>query len=118
MTNAKHGVATSPPILEEVAETLRENKRVRKWLGLSDADIEKFIAHLPTLCVVTAGNVEVGSVVEDDPDDDKFLAAAIESGAPYVVSEDRHLRKLARWHDIEIMSRDEFKAELDRHGVP
>jgi predicted nucleic acid-binding protein len=47
-----------------------------------------------------------------------LLATALESGACYIVSEDRHLRDLRQWRNVKIMSRDEFIAELDRLRVP
>lgn len=115
---AGHKVAISPQILEEVQEKMRTDEDVRDWLALSDKDIEQYLADLPRYCVLTAGTLTVTGVVKDDPDDDMVLAAAKESGAEYVISEDRHLRKIREWVGIKIMNRDAFMAELDRLGVP
>ena len=54
----------------------------------------------------------------DDPDDDAVIAAALESGASYIVSEDQHLLKFGRYAGITILNRDAFQIELDRLGVP
>jgi predicted nucleic acid-binding protein len=56
--------------------------------------------------------------VTADPDDDAVIAAAVEAKASYIVTEDRHLLAVRRHETIRIMSRDEFRAELDRLGVP
>lgn len=39
----------------------------------------------------------------DDPDDDKFLACAIASGAKVIVSGDKHLLKVSGFNNIEII---------------
>lgn len=81
---AGHQVATSPQILDEVREKMLTSKKLRKWLALPDTDIERFLKHLATICVVTPGVVTVHGVVADDPDDGKILAAAAESGGSYI----------------------------------
>ena len=73
---------------------------------------------MPRYFRTTPGLVTVVGAVKDDPKDDKILAAAKEAGASYLISEDRHLRKLKVWEGIQIMNRDEFTSELDRLGVP
>lgn len=39
-----------------------------------------------------------------DPKDDKFLAAALEGKADYIVSGDPHLLNLGCYHDVEIIT--------------
>jgi predicted nucleic acid-binding protein len=64
------------------------------------------------------GIVTAAGAVPADSDDDHIIAAAVESHATYIVSEDRHLIDLAIYAGIKIRSRDAFSAELDRLGVP
>lgn len=115
---AGHTVAASAAIFAEVREKLLGDTDVRRWLELSPRDIPTFLNSLPRLCRQTPGILQVTGVVREDPNDDMVLAAALEAGAEYLVSEDRHLRKLRRWQGIRILSRDELQAELDRLGVP
>ena len=46
-----------------------------------------------------------------DPDDDKFLAAAMASGVRLIVSGDKHLHRIAGWQGVEVMTPREFVRE-------
>jgi putative PIN family toxin of toxin-antitoxin system len=111
-------VAASPAILDEVAEKIRTKERLRRWLKLTDADIEEFVTILPSLLRIVPGAVQAKGVVTADPTDDKTIAAAIEAGASFIVSQDKHLRDLGSYGLAAIMSLEEFAAELDRQGIP
>lgn len=114
---ADHAVAVSPLILDEVREKMLTKPRLRDWLNLPDEKITAFLDDLATICLVVPGHISAVGAVPADPKDDKIVAAAIESDADYIVSEDRHLRDLKVYQGIPIMSRDEFAAELERLGV-
>ena len=114
LTTLGHRVALTPSILADVSDKLRNKASLRKWLGVDDKKIEQFIDALRALCLVFPGVVSVHAAVLADPDDDEILAAAVESGATYVISEDRHLLDLGTWQGIRILTRDELMEELDR----
>ena len=119
LDNAGWIISATPAILEEVREKLETKPSLRKWLALSDDDIAEFVNRvLPALVRVYPGVVTATGAVPDDPDDDVVIAAAIESQAKYIVSEDRHLLSLGNYAGINILNRDEFRTELDRLGVP
>ena len=44
----------------------------------------------------------------EDPDDDKFLACALESGSKVIVSGDRHLFKVSGYRKIEVLKPRDF----------
>ena len=112
-------VAATPAILEEVREKLRTKQTLRKWLSLSDEDITDFVDNvLPALVRMYPGSATAMGAVPADPDDDVVMAAALESQAKYIVSEDNHLLSLGDYAGIQILSRDAFRDELDRLGVP
>ncbi len=48
----------------------------------------------------------------DDPADDKFLACAVAAGVRWIVSGDKHLRKVSPFQGIEVVSPRAF---VDRH---
>jgi len=112
-------VAASPQILAEVRDKMLSKPSLRKWLELSDAEIANFLDQdLPGKTRAIPGTRNAHGAVPADPKDDKIIAAALESKAAYIVSEDRHLLDLGDYQGIKIMNREQFWAELDRLGVP
>ena len=49
--------------------------------------------------------------IEEDPDDDKFISAALTSGARRIISGDKHLLRLKKYRKIEIITPAEFLKE-------
>ena len=47
-------------------------------------------------------------IVEDDPDDNKFLECAVALDCKVIISGDKHLKNIKKYMDIEIMSPREF----------
>ena len=47
-------------------------------------------------------------VIKEDPDDDRVLECALACKAKYIVSQDKHLRKLGKFRGIEILSPEQF----------
>ena len=47
-------------------------------------------------------------VIAQDPDDDKFLACAVASRAPWIVSGDAHLLTVRRYRGIPIVTPKQF----------
>jgi putative PIN family toxin of toxin-antitoxin system len=85
-------VAATPAILAEVREKLQNKPALRKWLALTDADIADFVDHvLPALVRLYPGIVTATGAVVADPDDDVVVAAALESQAGYIVTEDQNI---------------------------
>jgi putative PIN family toxin of toxin-antitoxin system len=119
LDNAGWIIAATPAILQEVRQKLQTKPALRKWLALNDADIAEFVDNvLPALVRLYPGTVTAAGAVPADPDDDVVVAAPLESLADYIVSEDLHLLKLGRYAEITILSRDAFREELNRLGVP
>jgi putative PIN family toxin of toxin-antitoxin system len=50
--------------------------------------------------------------ISADPEDDKFLAAALAADAAIVISGDRHLRDVSGWRGIAVLTPRQF---ADRH---
>ena len=44
----------------------------------------------------------------EDPDDDKFIACALEGGSKLIVSGDRHLLKVSGYRNIEVLKPRDF----------
>jgi len=56
------------------------------------------------------------NVVKQDPDDNKFIEAALEGEADYIVTQDRHLLKLKEFEGIKIVTPEEFLRILKTHN--
>lgn len=50
------------------------------------------------------------TAVKDDPDDNKFVEAALEGKAQYIISQDRHLVDMEEYRGIKILRPDRFLA--------
>jgi putative PIN family toxin of toxin-antitoxin system len=111
-------VAVTPQILGEIADKLKTKPSLRKWLGVSDDDIQEFLERLTVVCRVISGVVQAHGAVPADPKDDIIIAAALEADADFIVSEDKHLLALGRYSGIRILNRLEFDSELTRMGLP
>lgn len=53
--------------------------------------------------VFTAKTPTIG-IVEDDPDDNKFIECAVALDSKIIISGDKHLRNLKKYIDIDILS--------------
>jgi len=119
LESARWSVAATPQILDEVRDKLLQSASLRKWLQLSDQEIDEFVvSDLPVKVTLTPGHVQARGAVPTDADDDMIIAAAIEADASYIITEDKDLLTLGQYKGIVIMTRREFADELDRLGVP
>ena len=92
----------SPAILAEVRRSLSYPK-VRKYIKASDEDLELWVVSLELIAQPVEGNLRVNAVAED-PDDNKYIEAAVEGLAQFIVSGDRHLLSLKSYQDIRIVT--------------
>ena len=97
---AEYILLTSPSIIEEVKDVLQ---RPEKNFSISPDEIEEVIESLMTKAFVTQGTLQVNAV-QNDPDDNKFIAAALEGSASHIISGDRHLLTIGRYQGIKIVT--------------
>ncbi len=99
----------SRPIVDEYIEVLRR-------LGLQD---EKELEELLSLfahgfhLVYTAKTPDL-NVVEEDPDDDKFIECAVALKAKFVITGDSAVKKIRQYMNIKIISPREFLSIINR----
>ena len=101
----------SPEILHEVEEVLRRPK-----FAVASPEIRLVIELFQRTFTLVTPTTRVNAVPRDQ-DDNAVIEAALEAGAAQIVSGDRHLRKLARWRHIGIVSPAQFLAAY-RSGTP
>ena len=94
-------------------EILEEYQRVAEALSKKYPPVD--MTELLELIVVEADMIQAGPLKEPvsaDPDDDKFIACALASGARLIVSGDKHLLDVDGYGGIEVLKPRAF---VDRH---
>ena len=76
--------------------------RLRERYALTDRDIARLIHSLHSDAISVSGRYQVQR--SSDPDDDVFLACALEGRADFVVSGDPHLLNLKEYYGIRIVT--------------
>jgi uncharacterized protein len=103
-------LVTSEAIIAEIERVLRY-PRIRDHYRIGEADIERLVASLRADALVVPGECAIPPTCSD-PDDDKFLACALEAEADCIVSGDPHLLTLGDYRGIAILKPHEFLARL------
>ncbi len=90
----------SPQILDEMGRALFYEK-LRKARWMTEEEVAALVRSLAREAILVPGRVRVKA--SRDPDDDKFLEAAIEGQAQYVVTGDKDLLGLKTYRGIRIV---------------
>jgi len=99
-------LVTSKPILKELYQVLHYPHIVKRF-SASKEDINAFIALIIERAFIVKGLYEINGVTED-PNDDMFIACALEAEADYIVSRDPHLRNIKHYRRIQIIDATTF----------
>jgi putative PIN family toxin of toxin-antitoxin system len=99
-------LVTSKPILKELYQVLHYPHIVKRF-SPSKEDISAFIALIIEHAVIVKGLYEIEGISED-PNDDMFIACAMEADAQYIVSRDPHLRNIKHYRGIKIIDAATF----------
>ena len=110
LREAAFEIVLSPAIVEEVLRALSYSK-VRKLIR-SAIRPELWFEDLVMLADLTAGELVLPPLC-DDPDDDKYIAAAIEGDAAFVVTGDRQLLAVAEHQGVRLLTPRAFLDLLD-----
>src|SRR5574341_601743 len=105
---------TSLALLTEIDRVLTSPK-IARWHGWSAPRLRAFLAELAHFSLQTPGEPRL-TVVKADPDDDRYLEAAVEGNAEYLVSGDQHLLALGEHRGIRILTARAFLEILERQG--
>ena len=103
-------LVTSEAIISEIQRVLRY-PRIRNKYSVTEEDIWRLMTSLHRDAIVTLGSYEVRGV-PSDPDDDKFLACALEAQADYIVTGDPDLLSLKYYHGVNIINPKDFLENL------
>ncbi|MBI4332524.1 MAG: putative toxin-antitoxin system toxin component, PIN family [Chloroflexi bacterium] len=110
----KFELVTSPQILDELGRVLFYPKiKENRWM--TDREARRLLTSMAHDSVIAAGKLNL-RVIKDDPADDRFVIAAVEKKADYIVSGDSHLKKLKAYRGIRVVSPSEFLGIIQQHG--
>jgi uncharacterized protein len=99
-------LVTSEDILSELYRVLHK-PTIQDHFKPSEDDIDGYIENLREKAIVTSDLYDA-SRIKKDAADNKFLACAMEVGADFIVSGDRHLLEIKSYHGIEIVDAKSF----------
>ncbi|MBI4042449.1 MAG: putative toxin-antitoxin system toxin component, PIN family [Deltaproteobacteria bacterium] len=96
----------SPSILREI-EVVLFYPKIRKYLKAGPDEVKSWVLSIGMLATIVRGNLAV-NVVTGDPADNKYIAAALEGSAHYIVSGDHHLLQIGEHQGIWILPPSPF----------
>jgi putative PIN family toxin of toxin-antitoxin system len=102
----------SDEILEEFVDVISRDE-VKARFGYSETDVHRFERAIREVAEI----VKVTSdfrVVREDPEDDVVLNTAHDGKADYIVSGDKHLKKLRRFKGVRILSPSAFMVTITK----
>lgn len=101
----------SSAVLSEYGRALGYSN-LRPLHGLDDAAIAQTVDDFRQEALMVEPSVTLSVVVRDESDN-RFLECAVEGGADFIVSGDRHLLDIGTYHGIRIITPAAFVAYLD-----
>ncbi len=99
-------LVTSKAILKELYEVLQYPRIIERFKP-SKEDITEFIGMIIEHALITKGAYSIEGITED-PEDDMFIACALEGNADYIVSRDPHLRNIKHFQGVQIIDATTF----------
>ncbi|MGH2558507.1 MAG: putative toxin-antitoxin system toxin component, PIN family [Thermomicrobiales bacterium] len=96
-----YDLVASRAILSEYERVLGY-PHVRSLHRKTDVEISTIVGRLAKVAERITPTERI-AVIEEDPDDDKFIECAVEAGADYIVSGNKHLLKLGAFRGIQIL---------------
>jgi len=107
--NHEYQIVVSVETLTEFRNTLL---KYPERFHMDKTEIQEEVETIRYFAEFVAPNEDI-TAVEDDPDDDKFLEAAVAGDVDYLVSGDGHLLSLDSFRGIEIVEPRTFYDRLD-----
>jgi len=105
----------SSDILSEIRGVLLYPK-LRKRHRRTPKKIDDFLKKTVRVSIITSGKMKVEEI-KDDPEDNKYLAAAVEGKADFIISGDHHLTDLGIFQGIRILSPSMFLKLMEKQPV-
>ena len=105
-------LVVSEAIIEEICRAMRSPDIQGKY-AILDQDIDALQELFHQEALVVPGLAHVSGMVPDDPQDEIFLACALDGEADLIVSGDKHLLNLREFQNIPILTVGQFLEEMN-----
>ncbi len=105
----------SEDILSEIRAVLLYPK-IKKRHGRSRKEIEQFLNKASQASILAEGRMD-SEEIREDPADNKYLSAALEAKADFIISGDHHLKNLKVFEGIRILDPSAFLALVEKSAV-
>ncbi len=99
-------LVTSIEIMKEVSRVLSYPRIIKKFKPKEET-IKRFFRLVFRKAIITKDIYKTDKIT-DDPSDNKFLGAALEGKADFIISRDQHLRNLKQFQGIKIIDASAF----------
>lgn len=109
--NQAFHLVASDAIFDEVRRSV-SYPRVRRYLPLRAEEIDRWLIAVALIAELTEGRLKLRAV-EKDPGDDKYLVAALEGHAGYLVSGDSDLLDLHEYQGVKIVAPRTFLSVIE-----
>jgi putative PIN family toxin of toxin-antitoxin system len=110
--NRSYLLVVSEAIISEIRRVI-SSPGIQGKYSILDQDIEALLVLLNQEALVVAGQADVaGAVPPDDPQDEIFLACALDGKADLIISGDKHLLNLQEYQNIPILTAGQFLVKL------
>ncbi|WP_459190923.1 putative toxin-antitoxin system toxin component, PIN family [Halosimplex sp. J119] len=106
--SSEYQIVVSVATLTEFRDTLL---KYPEKFQMDEEDVQEEVETIRYFAEFVDPDEEI-TAVDDDPDDDKFLEAAVAGNVDYIVSGDRHLLDLDLFRGIEIVEPRAFYERL------
>lgn len=107
LKNKSFEIVISTSIIEEFQRVLLYPK-VRKFIAFTDFELHRWVEALIVCSHMVDPRFKYETIVQEDPDDDRYIIAALESKSSYLVTGDRHLLNLSYSGPVKILTAREF----------
>jgi putative PIN family toxin of toxin-antitoxin system len=119
LTERTFHFVTSEALLDELVDVLRL-PRIQKYASFSDDDLQRIVGVLRRVAFVVPGHYQGLEKVPSDLKDNVVVCCALESGAEYIVTDDRRdllplkVIRCAGYSPVQIVSPLAFLRLLER----
>ena len=110
--NRNYLLVVSKAIITEIGRVI-SSPGIQSKYSILDQDIEALLVLLNQEALVVAGQADVAGAVPDDPQDEIFLACALDGKADLIISGDKHLLNLQEYQNIPILTAGQFLDKLN-----